>query len=68
MDVGKLQYFEKIEKPLHRDFINAHSNCILCGSALELRHIQLPDEKKVKEEAYCKSCDMRTRAKIHSLI
>lgn len=68
MDLGKLQYFEKIEKPLHREFINAHSNCVLCGTVLELQHIQLPEEKKVKEEAYCPTCNLRTRAKIHTLI
>lgn len=68
MDLGKIHYYEKIEKNTHREFINAHSNCILCGTVLELHHIQLSEENQVKEEAYCPSCDLRTRAKIHTLV
>jgi hypothetical protein len=71
MDLSKqqsrLHYFEKVETVLHREFINAHNNCVLCGTVLELRHIRLEDDRAVKEEAHCTHCDLRTRAKVYTL-
>jgi hypothetical protein len=67
MDFSKIQYFEKAETPHHRDFINAHNNCVLCGTVLELLHIRLEETHEVKEEAHCRQCEMRTRAKIYTL-
>jgi hypothetical protein len=64
MDYNKIQYFEKIESKEHREFVDAHNNCILCGSVLELQHVPVPAENAIKEEAHCPSCDMRTRAKV----
>ena len=67
MELGKLQYFEKIDQKKHQEFVDAHTNCVLCGTVLELRHIQSAEKTQVKEEAYCKCCNLRTRAKIHTL-
>lgn len=71
MELGKVQYFENIEAHHHREFINAHNNCILCGSVLELRHTRSPEitevQPQIKEEAYCTECDLRTRTKEHTL-
>jgi hypothetical protein len=67
MDFAKIQYFEKAETPGHREFINAHNNCVLCGTVLELLHIRMDDIHSLKEEAHCPQCDLRTRAKIYTL-
>lgn len=66
-DAKSLNYFEKINSSEHRDFVNAHNNCVLCGTVLELRHVSISDESTIKEEAYCPECELRTRAKIHTL-
>jgi hypothetical protein len=67
MDFTKIQYFEKVEKPSQQEFINAHSNCVLCGTVLEIQLIRLDQEQSIKEEAFCPTCDVKTRAKTHSL-
>ncbi len=67
MDLGKVQYFERVETTNHREFIQAHNNCILCSSVLELQHKRAEDTAEIKEEAYCPQCDLRTRAKNYIL-
>lgn len=67
MNLGKVQYFEKVETKIHREFIQAHNNCVLCSSVLELRHIRCEEQGEIKEEAYCIQCDLRTRAKNYTM-
>jgi len=67
MELGKIHYFENVECHQHREFIQAHNHCILCSSVLELRHVRGELESEIKEEAYCPQCDLRTRAKVHSV-
>lgn len=67
MQPGKIHYFEKIENPKHREFVKEQNHCILCGQTLDLRHIRTEEDKQIKEEAHCKQCDLRTRAKTYSL-
>lgn len=63
MTTGKINYFEKIEKSSHQEYINSHNHCILCGGVLELRHIRILENEEIKEEASCPSCEIRTRDK-----
>ncbi len=67
MDLGKVQYFEKVETNTQREFVDAHNNCILCGTTLELQHVRVQDTGEIKEEAHCPQCDVRTRAKVYAL-
>ncbi len=67
MELGKVQYFERVETNTHREFIQAHNNCILCSSVLELQHKRVEESAEIKEEAYCPQCDLRTRAKNYIL-
>ena len=67
METNKINYFEKIDSPKHREFIISQNNCILCGTVLELKHIADRDVAEVKEEAFCPHCDVKTRAKTHIL-
>jgi len=71
MDLGKVQYFEKVETSTQKDFVHAHNNCILCGTNLELQHVRVQPIGctffEVKEEARCPQCDLKTRTKVHSL-
>ena len=63
----KVQYFEKIETPQHKDFVHNHGNCVLCSNVLQLKHFSQKSENQIKEEAYCIECDVKTRAKIYTL-
>lgn len=67
LEIGKIQYFERVETNNHREFVQAHNNCVLCATVLELRHIKSQEQDEIKEEAYCPQCDLRTRAKNHTL-
>jgi hypothetical protein len=67
MELGKVQYFERVETTIHREFINAHNNCVLCSTVLELRHLRSEKDLEIKEEAYCPQCDLRTRAKNYTI-
>lgn len=65
--VNKLQYFEKIENNSHREFVRNHGHCVLCSTVLELKHVRNDSEAQIKEEAFCSECEVKTRAKIHTL-
>jgi len=67
MDLGKVQYFEKVESNHQRDFVHAHNNCTLCGNTLELQHIRTQEVSEIKEEARCPQCDIRARVKVYVL-
>jgi hypothetical protein len=67
MEYSKINYFEKADTPKHREFIISQNNCILCGTVLELKHITDPQTLEIKEEAFCTQCDVKTRARTHTL-
>ncbi len=67
MEYSKINYFEKADLPKHREFIISQNNCVLCGTVLELRHRADQSTANIKEEAYCSCCEVRTRAKVHTL-
>lgn len=51
----------------YSNFIMSHSNCPLCGSELELNHKIDSFGLMIKEEARCPHCQIRTRARSHTL-
>ncbi|NUN04539.1 MAG: hypothetical protein HUU57_02145 [Bdellovibrio sp.] len=67
MEIRKINYFEKTDSAQHREFIISQNNCILCGTVLELKHIADTQTLEIKEEAFCTQCDVKTRAKTHTL-
>ncbi len=64
---NKIDYFEKIETHSHQNFVQSHGNCALCRSPLQLKHIRNDSDAQIKEEAYCPECDVKIRARIHTL-
>lgn len=60
-------YYENAETLRHRDYIIAQSNCILCGSVLELKHIRMTETDEITEEAYCPQCEIKTRTRSHAI-
>ena len=58
--------YEKTDSPNQQAYVKLQSNCVLCNTALELKFENL-GEGEIKEEATCPQCELRTRAKIHSL-
>lgn len=67
MNTQKINYFENVEHDRHQEFIETHSHCALCGTVLELHHVVDQVSCEIKEEARCPECEIRTRAKIHTL-
>ncbi len=67
MGTPKINYFEKAETPRHQEFIETQSHCALCGTVLELQHVVDQVSCEIKEEARCPDCEIRTRAKTHTL-
>ncbi len=62
-----IQYFENVDSDKYREFINSQSNCVLCGSVLELSHTTDNILGHIREEARCPSCEVRTRARFYPL-
>ncbi len=48
-------------------FLDEHHSCPLCGSELLLTNVTHFVDQKVREEAFCESCNIRTRHADHSL-
>ena len=67
MDLGKVQYFEKVETKTHREFILAHNNCVLCSSVLELRHIRSDELGEIKKKTYYPQYNLKTHTKNYTM-
>jgi hypothetical protein len=65
--ISKMKYFERTEHKHHREYIKAHNHCVLCGTALELQHIAKSQDSEITEEAFCPNCEVKTRAKTHTV-
>ncbi|MGZ3724926.1 MAG: hypothetical protein ACXWQQ_03970 [Pseudobdellovibrio sp.] len=61
-----INYYEKTDSANQEAYLKLQCNCVLCGAALELKFENV-GESEIKEEATCPDCEIRTRAKIHSL-
>lgn len=61
-----ITYYENPDTTQQKAYIKLQCNCVLCNTALELKFESL-GENEIKEEANCPQCEIRTRAKIHSL-
>ncbi len=67
MEDNSIQYFEKAETVLQKEFIKAQNHCLLCGTTLELQHIRKDEIQEIQEEARCCECDIKTRVKNYTL-
>lgn len=61
-----INYYENADSATQQAYIKMQCNCVLCNTTLELKFENL-GESEIKEEATCPECEIRTRAKIHSL-
>ncbi|MEK6629043.1 MAG: hypothetical protein AABY53_10495 [Bdellovibrionota bacterium] len=59
-------YYENTSSANQKAYLKLQCNCVLCGTTLELR-FENTSEGVIKEEATCPQCEIRARAKIHSL-
>jgi hypothetical protein len=66
MAMKDINYYENADSANQQAYIKLQCNCVLCSTALELKFESL-GEGEIKEEATCPECEIRTRAKIHSL-
>lgn len=61
-----INYYENTNSANQMAYLKLQCNCVLCNTALELKFEQLNDSE-IKEEATCPECEIRTRAKTHTL-
>lgn len=61
-----VNYYEKTDSATQVAYLQLQCNCVLCNTALELK-FEMITEEEIKEEATCPQCEIRARAKIHSL-
>ncbi len=58
--------YENAQNIFQKAFVAVQCNCALCASDLVIK-IERFGEGEVREEAYCPSCDMRMRSKLHTV-
>lgn len=52
----------------HREeFLDDYYNCALCGSEMTYTHVTHFGQQVVEEEAFCPSCNIRTKQESHRL-
>ena len=51
----------------YENFIESQNNCPLCGTKLEIHVDSYLQNFTVKEEAFCPSCQTKTRVKDHRM-
>lgn len=61
-----VNYYEKTESATQDAFLKLQCNCVLCNTTLEFK-FEMITQEEIKEEATCPQCEIRARAKIHSL-
>jgi hypothetical protein len=61
-----ITYYENPDGAKQTAYLKLQCNCALCSTPLELKFENL-ESGEIKEEANCPSCEIRTRAKIHSI-
>jgi hypothetical protein len=64
--VKHVNYYEKTESATQDAFLKLQCNCVLCNTTLEFK-FEMITQEEIKEEATCPQCEIRARAKIHSL-
>lgn len=60
----------EIQKDLsdyHHEYIEMQDTCALCGTVLEINVETYPGSVTLKEEAFCPSCNIKTRVKDHKI-
>lgn len=65
-DVKDFTYYEKTDSATQAAFLKLQCNCVLCNTTLEFK-FEMRGEGEIKEEATCPQCEIRARAKIHSI-
>ena len=53
--------------PERKKFIEKQCHCALCGSLLEIKGDVNYEFSIIREEAYCKTCEIKTRVREYTL-
>ena len=61
-----IQYYEKIASNKQKTYMQMQCHCALCNTSLELKFENL-NQDEIKETASCPQCEIRTRAKTHTV-
>ena len=61
-----ITYYENKLSASQQAYLKLQCNCILCNTTLEFKFENM-NGQEIKEEATCPECEIRTRAKVHSL-
>lgn len=66
MAMKDISYYENAQTISQTAYLKLQCNCVLCNTNLELK-FEPHGESEIREEATCPQCEIRTRAKVHSL-
>ncbi len=58
--------YENTQNIFQKAFVAVQCNCALCSTDLVIK-VEPTASGEIREEAHCPSCDMRMRAKTHTL-
>lgn len=64
--VKDFTYYEKTDSATQMAFLKLQCNCVLCNTTLEFK-FEMRGDHEIKEEATCPQCEIRARAKVHSI-
>jgi hypothetical protein len=65
-NILEINYYENINGVFQKAFVSVQCNCALCANNLEISVSSAP-LGLIKEEAFCKRCNMKLRSKEHVL-
>ncbi len=68
MNAPKFENITLLGLPPHQKrFVRDHDSCPMCETDLKMTHDIDKNQQKVKEQAYCPSCQMRARLLLGNL-
>jgi len=57
--------YEPTQEEKYDHYIEMQNHCPLCNSELNIKVTSYLENNTIKEEAYCESCNIKTRSKDH---
>ena len=66
VSILEINYYENVNNVFQKAFVSVQCNCALCANNLEIS-VSSGSDGLIKEEAFCKRCNMKLRSKEHVL-
>ena len=60
-----IETYEPTQEEKYDHYIEMQNHCPLCNNELNIKVTSYLENNTIKEEAYCESCNIKTRSKDH---